>query len=68
MDGLTAPQIKNKLALRSSATGSIFMDNVKVAHDALLPKAVGLGAAFSCLNSARHGPHLVEVKDSIKAI
>jgi glutaryl-CoA dehydrogenase len=55
MQGLTAPKISNKLALRASATGSIFMDNVKAPHDALMPSAVGLGAAFSCLNSARYG-------------
>lgn len=55
MQGLTAPKISNKLALRVSPTGSIFMDNVKVPHDALMPRAVGLGAAFSCLNSARYG-------------
>jgi glutaryl-CoA dehydrogenase len=55
MQGLTAPKINNKLALRTSITGSIFMDNVKVSQDALMPGAVGLGAAFSCLNSARYG-------------
>jgi len=55
MQGLTAPPIKNKVALRVSTTGSIFMDNVKVGHDALLPKSKGLGSAFSCLNSARYG-------------
>ena len=55
MDGLTAPQIKNKLALRSSVTGSIFMDSVKAPHSALLPLGKGLGAPFSCLNSARYG-------------
>jgi len=53
MKGLSAPPIKNKLALRVSLTGSIFMDSVKVGHDALLPKSKGLGSAFSCLNSAR---------------
>ncbi|KAH9953841.1 acyl-CoA dehydrogenase/oxidase [Russula dissimulans] len=53
--GLTAPKINNKLALRASITGSIFMDNVKVPHDAQLPHALGLGAAFSCLNAARYG-------------
>ncbi|EPS96625.1 hypothetical protein FOMPIDRAFT_99347 [Fomitopsis schrenkii] len=53
--GLSAPAIKNKLALRCSITGSIFMDNVKVGHDALLPKAKGLGGPFGCLNSARYG-------------
>lgn len=52
---MTAPQIKNKLALRSSATGSIFMDSVKAPHSALLPLGKGLGAPFSCLNSARYG-------------
>ena len=55
MDGLTAPQIKNKLALRASSTGSIFMDSVNAPHSALLPHGKGLGAPFSCLNSARYG-------------
>jgi glutaryl-CoA dehydrogenase len=55
MQGLTAPKIFNKLALRVSSTGSIFMDDVKVPYDALMPGAVGLAAAFSCLNSARYG-------------
>src|SRR5262245_36737583 len=53
MKGLSAPPIKNKVALRASLTGSIFMDSVKVDHDALLPKSKGLGSAFSCLNNAR---------------
>ncbi|KAH6913917.1 acyl-CoA dehydrogenase domain-containing protein [Coprinopsis sp. MPI-PUGE-AT-0042] len=55
MKGLSAPQIKNKVALRASATGSIFMDSVRVGQDSLLPKSRGLGSAFSCLNSARYG-------------
>ncbi|KAL0955858.1 hypothetical protein HGRIS_002060 [Hohenbuehelia grisea] len=55
MKGLEAPAIKNKIALRVSLTGSIFMDKVRVSHDALLPKSKGLGSAFSCLNSARFG-------------
>lgn len=53
--GLTAPPIKNKLALRCSLTGSIFMDNVAVSRDALLPHGQGLGAPFGCLNNARYG-------------
>ena len=53
LKGLTAPAIKNKVALRVSLTGSIFMDAVQVSHDALLPKSKGLGSPFSCLNSAR---------------
>ncbi|KAF7296093.1 Glutaryl-CoA dehydrogenase [Mycena kentingensis (nom. inval.)] len=53
--GLSAPAIKNKIALRASITGSIFMDSVRVGQDALLPKARGLGGPFACLNSARYG-------------
>ncbi|TFY63525.1 hypothetical protein EVJ58_g3188 [Rhodofomes roseus] len=53
--GLSAPAIKNKLALRCSLTGSIFMDSVHVGHDALLPKVKGLAGPFGCLNSARYG-------------
>ncbi|KIY69471.1 acyl-CoA dehydrogenase domain-containing protein [Cylindrobasidium torrendii FP15055 ss-10] len=55
MKGLDAPAIKNKLALRASLTGSIFMDHVQVGQDALLPKTLGLKSPFSCLNSARFG-------------
>ncbi|KAF8141206.1 acyl-CoA dehydrogenase domain-containing protein [Boletus edulis] len=55
MDGLEAPPIKNKVALRASITGSIYMDSVKVPHDHLLPHGQGLSAPFSCLNSARYG-------------
>jgi len=54
MKGLEAPAIKNKVALRASTTGSIFMDSVKVPHDSLLPKGRGLSAPFSCLNNARY--------------
>ncbi|KAF5393205.1 hypothetical protein D9757_000511 [Collybiopsis confluens] len=53
--GLSAPPIKHKISLRVSLTGSVFLDNVRVDHDSLLPGTKGLGAAFSCLNSARYG-------------
>ncbi|KAI0740643.1 acyl-CoA dehydrogenase domain-containing protein [Earliella scabrosa] len=53
--GLSTPPIKNKLALRCSLTGSIFMDNVSVPRDALLPHGQGLGAPYGCLNNARFG-------------
>jgi glutaryl-CoA dehydrogenase len=55
MEGLTAPAIKNKLALRASITGSVFMEDVQLGEDALLPKSLGLGSPFSCLNNARYG-------------
>ncbi|KAJ7125108.1 acyl-CoA dehydrogenase domain-containing protein [Mycena epipterygia] len=55
MKGLSAPPIKNKIALRVSLTGSVFMDSVRVSHESLLPLSKGLGSPFSCLNSARYG-------------
>ncbi|KAG8221280.1 acyl-CoA dehydrogenase domain-containing protein [Butyriboletus roseoflavus] len=55
MKGLEAPPIKNKVALRASVTGSIFMDSVRVPQDHILPHGQGLSAPFSCLNSARYG-------------
>ena len=45
--------MKNKLALRASLTGSVFLDDVRVSNDSLLPKVKGLGGPFACLNSAR---------------
>ena len=53
--GLTTPKIEGKFSLRASETGSIFMDNVFVPDDMVLPNAKGLGAPFSCLNLARYG-------------
>ncbi|MCY4015851.1 MAG: acyl-CoA dehydrogenase [Gammaproteobacteria bacterium] len=55
MDGLSAPKIEGKLALRASVTGEIVMDGVFVPEANLLPGAKGLGGPFSCLNSARLG-------------
>ncbi len=55
MPGLAAPAIEGKLALRASVTGEIAMDEVFVPAANLLPAARGLGAPFSCLNSARLG-------------
>ncbi|KDE08730.1 glutaryl-CoA dehydrogenase [Microbotryum lychnidis-dioicae p1A1 Lamole] len=54
MKGLSAPQIKNKLSLRASITGSIFMDGVNVPHGNVLD-VTGLKGPFSCLNNARFG-------------
>ncbi len=55
MEGLTAPKIEGKLALRASITGEIVMDEVFVPEENKLPLAQGLGGPFSCLNSARLG-------------
>jgi glutaryl-CoA dehydrogenase len=55
MRGLEAPKIKGKLSLRTSTTGMIQMDEVKVGADALLPGVEGLKGPFECLNRARYG-------------
>ena len=55
MDGLSAPKIEGKLALRASVTGEIVMDEVFVPKENKLPLAQGLNGPFSCLNSARLG-------------
>ena len=55
MEGLSAPKIEGKLALRASITGEIVMDEVFVPEENKLPHAQGLGGPFSCLNSARLG-------------
>jgi glutaryl-CoA dehydrogenase len=55
MDGLSAPKIEGKLALRASVTGEIVMDEVFVPEENLLPNVRGLKGPFGCLNNARYG-------------
>jgi len=55
MAGLSAPKIDGKFSLRASNTGMIFMDNVKVPKENLLPLTKGLKSPFMCLNNARYG-------------
>lgn len=55
MDGLSAPKIEGKLALRASITGEIVMDDVFVPEANLLPNVSGLKGPFGCLNNARYG-------------
>jgi glutaryl-CoA dehydrogenase len=55
MEGLSAPKIEGKLALRASITGEIVMDEVFVSEEQLLPGVEGLKGPFGCLNNARYG-------------
>ena len=55
MKGLSAPKIEGKLALRTSVTGEIVMEEVFVPEDQLLPGVEGLKGPFGCLNNARYG-------------
>ena len=54
MDGIVTTKIDGKLSLRTSITGMIFLDNVKVPKENRL-NVEGYKGPFSCLNSARLG-------------
>ena len=55
MNGLTTSKIEGKFSLRASNTGMIFMDNVLVPKENMLPNIKGLKGPFMCLNNARYG-------------
>jgi glutaryl-CoA dehydrogenase len=55
MKGLFCPKIEGKFSLRASNTGMIFMDNVIVPKENILPLTKGLKSPFMCLNNARYG-------------
>ncbi len=55
MKGLSCPVINSKFSLRASITGMIFMDNVVVPKENMLPHVKGLKGPFICLNNARYG-------------
>ena len=55
MNGLETAKIEGKFSVRASPTGQIFMHDVFVPDDSLLPNARGLKAPFACLNNARFG-------------
>ena len=54
-EGLETPHLDGKFALRASATGMIFMDQVFVPEDKMLPEVQSFKGPFTCLNSARYG-------------
>ena len=54
MKGISTPKIDGKLSLRTSVTGMIQMDEVRVPSGNKL-NVVGLKGPFSCLNDARLG-------------
>src|SRR5690606_1315999 len=55
MKGLDTAKIEGKFAVRASPTGQIFMDDVFVPQENMLPGAQGLSAPFACLANARFG-------------
>lgn len=42
MPGLSTSTINGKFSLRASVTGTIYMDNVQVSKDDLLPEGLGM--------------------------
>ena len=53
--GFTANEIENKFSLRASVTAELFLDNVRVPDDNVLPGVNGLKGPLSCLTQARYG-------------
>lgn len=53
--GFSARPVPHKLSLRASVTSELVLDDVRVGADAVLPGAVGLKAALTCLTQARFG-------------
>ena len=53
--GLSTPTLEGKFALRASTTGQIFLDDVFVGEDKILPEVQSFRGPFSCLNMARYG-------------
>ena len=55
MKGLETPAIKGKMSLRSSITGEIVLNEVRVPKANMLPNVEGLKGPLSCLSQARFG-------------
>jgi glutaryl-CoA dehydrogenase len=53
--GYTTEDIKGKWSLRASVTSSLSLQDVRVSASDMLPKALGLKPALSCLTQARYG-------------
>jgi glutaryl-CoA dehydrogenase len=53
--GLDTKVLQGKFALRASVTGQIFMSDVFIPDDHVLPLAQSFRGPFSCLNMARYG-------------
>ncbi len=53
--GFKATPIRHKFAYRTSPTALLKLEGCEVAADSQLPGAIGLKAAFKCLNHARYG-------------
>ncbi|HEX6993610.1 MAG TPA: acyl-CoA dehydrogenase family protein [Gammaproteobacteria bacterium] len=55
MPGFEAREIERKLSMRASVTSALYLDDVRVPRENVLPGATGLGSALRCLGEARFG-------------
>jgi glutaryl-CoA dehydrogenase len=53
--GFSAKDITPKLSMRASIQCDVYLEDVRLPKNAMLPEARGLGGPFSCLNEARYG-------------
>jgi glutaryl-CoA dehydrogenase len=53
--GFSANEVAGKLSLRASVTAELVLDDARIPKENLVPGAVGLKSALSCLNQARYG-------------
>lgn len=53
--GFTTRRIEGKISLRASVTSQLFLEDVELPADAVLPGVVGLKGPLSCLTQARYG-------------
>ena len=53
--GFVANKIENKFSLRASITSELFLDNVRISSECVLPNIIGLKGPLSCLTQARYG-------------
>ncbi len=53
--GFATHEIQNKFSLRASVTSELFLDDVRVPEEAMLPDTLGMRGPLSCLSQARYG-------------
>lgn len=53
--GFSAPKMEGKFSLRASVTSELYLEDVRIPLDAILPNVKGLKGPLSCLSSARLG-------------
>ena len=53
--GFETPEVEHKMSLRASITSALFLDDVRVPDENLLPNKPGLKAPLTCLTQARYG-------------